>query len=413
VTPDSERPRLLFLCQNLPYPPDGGALIRSYHTLRLLAERFEVTALCFYRQANRPTRQEVEASLAGLRELADVEVFPIPQEHNVLRLLWDHARSVLTLRAYTKWAYESRDMRRAITEALDAGSVDVVHLDSLDLVTYLPLFRDLRVVVAHHNVESQLLARRARTLPMLRRLYVRLQAWLTRREEARWCPRVSHNLVVSADDERTLQALAPAARTLVVPNGVDTEAFQPGPPGPRSDIVFVGGYTWFPNRDGMEYFVAEILPLIRAEAPGVDVTWVGRAADATRRRLAEQGVTMTGYVDDIRDHVTPAACFVVPLRVGGGTRLKILDAWALGKAVVSTSQGAEGLDVRPGENMLVADTPPDFAKAVLEVLRDGALRTRLEAGGRRTAVDSYDWSAIGAVMMTAFDDDVRLAGLGG
>jgi glycosyltransferase involved in cell wall biosynthesis len=120
---------------------------------------------------------------------------------------------------------------------------------------------------------------------------------------------------------------------------------------------------------------------------------------------------MTGYVDDIRDYVTPAACFVVPLRVGGGTRLKILDAWALGKAVVSTSQGCEGLDVRPGENMLVTDTPAEFAKAVLEVLRDGALRTRLEAGGRRTAVASYDWSAIGAVMMRAFDDDGPKAGV--
>lgn len=411
MTSDSARPRLLFLCQNLPYPPDGGALIRSYHTLRLLAERFDVTALCFYRRATRPTRSQLEASLAGLRELAEVEAFPIPQEHSLVRLLWDHARSLLTLRAYTKWAYESRAMRWAITDQLDAKRFDAVHLDSLDLVTYLPLFRDFRVVVAHHNVESQLLARRAETLPFLRRVYVRFQAWLTRREEARWCPRVSHNLVVSAEDERTLQALAPSARTLVVPNGVDTEAFKPGPPGPRSDIVFVGGYTWFPNRDGMEYFVAEILPLIRAEAPDVDVTWVGRADDTTRRRLAEQAVTMTGYVDDIRDYVTPAACFVVPLRVGGGTRLKILDAWALGKAVVSTSQGCEGLDVRPGENMLVADSPAEFAKAVLEVLRDGALRTRLEAGGRRTAVASYDWSAIGAVMMQAFGDDVPKVGV--
>jgi polysaccharide biosynthesis protein PslH len=396
--------RVLFLCQNLPFPPDGGALIRSYHTLRLLAERADVTAVCFYRRASRPTDEAVRAGLEGLRALAGVEAFPIPQEHSRPRLVWDHLRSLLTGRAYTRFAYESRLVRERIRDLVARGGIDVVHVDSLDLVAYLPMLRSVPVVLAHHNVESQLLRRRAESESGLRRRYLRLQARLTRREEARWCGQVALNTAVSPGDAEELSRIAPGARVAVVPNGVDTEAFTPAAPGPREGIVFVGGHTWFPNRDGMEYFAEEILPLIRASRPGVRVTWVGRADEATREAFAARGIDMTGYVDDIRPYVDRAACFIVPLRVGGGTRLKILDAWAMGKAVVSTSRGCEGLDVREGENMLVADEPATLARAVLTLIDDADLRARLEAGGRETAVRSYDWSAIGDGLWKALAD---------
>jgi glycosyltransferase involved in cell wall biosynthesis len=403
VSEGGSRERLLFLCQNLPYPPDGGALIRSYHTLRLLAERFDVTALCFYRRSSRPVEASVRASLEGLGELARAEAFPIPQEHRRARLVWDHVRSVVTGRAYTRYAYESRQVRRRIRDLIARDQVDVVHVDSLDLVAYLPMLRRLPVVLAHHNVESRLLERRAESESGLRRWYLGLQARLTAREEARWCGRVALNTAVSAEDADGLRRIAPDARVVTVPNGVDTEAFAPAPPGLREGIVFVGGHTWFPNRDGMAHFADEILPLIRAEWPEVAVTWVGRADDETRAAYAAKGIDMTGYVDDIRPHVDRAACFIVPLRVGGGTRLKILDAWAMGKAVVSTSRGCEGLDARDGENLLVADEPEPFARAVLAVVREPELRLRLETGGRETAVRSYDWSAIGEGMWRALE----------
>lgn len=401
------RPRLLFLCQNLPYPPDGGALIRSYHTLRLLARDYDVTALCFVRRSTRPSAEAIEAARVALEKTAErVHVFELPQERSRSRFVSDHLRSLVSGRAYTRWSYESAAFRMRLRGLLDSVRFDLVHVDSLDLVGYLPLLTPTGqpVVLAHHNVESQLLRRRAESESCLRRAYLRLQAHLLEREERRWCPRVDLNIVVSPEDANTLTELAPSAEVMVVPNGVDSRTFCPSDEEPCREIVFVGGYTWFPNRDGMEYLASEILPLIRARDPEVPVTWVGRASDEVRSAFGAMGITLTGYVEDIRPYVTRAACFVVPLRVGGGTRLKILDAWSMGKAVVSTSAGSEGLAVQPGENMLVADEPESFAEAVLRVLNDPELRRRLGARGRATVEAYYDWQVIGGPMLARYAD---------
>lgn len=397
--PVSSRPSLLFLCQNLPYPPDGGALARSYHTVRLLAGDFDVTALCFFRSAMRSTSAEVERGLEGLREFARVEAFPIPQDGHRPRLLADHLASLVSGRAYTRWTYESRPFRRRLRELLTRERFDLAHVESLDLVAYLGELSGTPVVLAHHNIESQLLASRARAETGWRRWYVQHQAGLTEDEERQWCTRMAANLVVSETDADRLRRIAPRSRCIVMPNGVDTGFFRPYHDVPRRGIVFVGGHTWFPNRDGMAHFVDEVLPRIRAAHPTVPVTWVGRASPGERRRYRERGVEMTGYVDDIRPIVAAAACFIVPIRVGGGTRLKILDAWALGKAIVSTRVGCEGLHAISGKNMLIADDDQAFAEAVVRVIESKELQDRLGREGRRTAESRYDWDVIGRAVL--------------
>jgi polysaccharide biosynthesis protein PslH len=399
-------PRVLFLCQALPYPPDGGVHIRAFHLLRILSKRYRVTALCFYRKAARESEKEVQLALEGLRAQAGVdsaEAFPIPQEHSRLRLLWDHGRSVLTRRAYTVFAYESAEVRDRIEGILSEEKYDLIHIDSLDLSWYLSRLPPLPVVCDHHNVESVLLDRRSRQeAGYFMRRYIAHQARLTRREEERWCGAVNLNLTVSAQDRELLLERAPGASVVVVPNGVDTSAFEPAYAG-EDGIVFVGGYTWFPNKDGMEYFCDRILPLIRDRAPDTHVVWVGRAP----RKVVEEyrtrhGVEMTGYVDDIRPYVASASCVVVPLRVGGGTRLKILDAWAMGKAVVSTSPGCEGLDARDGDNILIRDSEQAFAEAVHAVMVEPELRGRLGRAARKTAEETYDWEQIGDRMLEVY-----------
>lgn len=398
---------ILFLCQNLPYPPDAGAHIRSFHTLRLLGQRFEVTALCFYRTSVRAEPDAVRDGIRGLEEYADhVEAFPIPQDGHLLRFAFDHIRSAIGRRAYTRWVYESRAFRRRLRELFQPGVFKLVHLDSLDLVAYAPLLAPIPIVCAHHNVESSLLRRRAELATGWRRHYLRLQSRLVEREERTWCPRMHLNVVVSDVDADRLASNSPEAEVLIMPNGVDTRALVPSPDDDRRGIVFVGGHTWFPNRDGMEYFAEAILPRIRERHPDVEVTWVGRAPEEIRAHYARLGVRMTGYVDDIRPFVHRAACFVVPLRVGGGTRLKILDAWALGKAVVSTTAGCEGLSTANGVNMLIADDPDEFATAVTRVLEDAELRRRLEAGGRSTAVRYYDWKQVAVPMLDRYESIV-------
>ncbi len=227
------------------------------------------------------------------------------------------------------------------------------------------------------------------------RAYLRLQARNLERAERRWLPRVRLNVAVSDADAAMLRRLAPGARVVAIPNGVDTDFFAPAPPGPREGCVFTGGTDWWPNKDALDWFAAEVLPLLRREGRAPPVVWIGHASEADRAAYAAVGVTLTGYVDDIRPLVARASCFIVPLRIGGGTRLKILNAWAMGKAVVSTAIGAEGLRTRPGENILLADDPQDFAAAISSVLRDSALRRRLGREGRRTVEEHYSWSHLG------------------
>jgi glycosyltransferase involved in cell wall biosynthesis len=390
------RPKLLFLCQTLPYPPDGGVNIRSYHVLRLLAREYDVTALCFYRKAARPTSADVAWSLEALNKIAFVEAFPIPQEWSRPRFIADHVRSVLTGRPYTEYAYASAAFANRLDELLATQRFDLVHMDSLDLAHYLPRLEGLPIACTHHNVESELLARRGEVerSPVVR-WYLRFQGKRTKAQEVKLCPQLALNLTVSERDQETLEELVPNLRVVTIPNGVDTHTFQPQT-ATQAGIVFVGGYDWFPNRDALEFFAEKILPIIRTRSPlNPDVFWVGRAPDAVRKQYAdEHRIHLTGYVDDVRPWVGRAACFVVPLRTGGGTRLKILDAWAMGKAVVSTSVGCEGLTARDGSNILIRDDAEGFADAVVQVLSDTRLRTSLEQAARKTAQETYEWDVL-------------------
>ena len=394
------RPKLLFLCQSLPYPPDGGCHIRSYNVLRLLAREFDVSALFFYRRRTRPTPRDVRLGLEGMRVLGSVEAFPIPQEWSKIRLAWDHFRSLATQRVYTRFLHESADFSCELDRLLGGHDFDIVHVDSLDLSGYLPRLSHLPVVLTHHNVESRLLARRAAaTNSRAMRQYLALQSRLTAKEERQWCGVADLNIVVSDTDGDALRTIVDVP-TVTVPNGVDTKLFRPGTGDRTGGIVFVGGAWWLPNRDGMEYFCEDILPRIRARIRNAPVTWVGHASEDDRHHFLEKyDVRLTGYVDSVEPFVQEAGCYVVPLRIGGGTRLKILDAWAMAAPVVSTRLGCEGLSARDGEDILVRDEPDAFASAVCEVLRDEALRTRLGRAGRRTAEERFDWDVIGKDML--------------
>ena len=398
------RPRLLFLCQTLPFPPDGGVNIRTYNVLRLLARRFDITALCFYRRASHRSNAHVERALEELGKFAAVEAFEIPHEHSRPRLLWDHIRSVVSRRPYTVWTYESAAFRSRLEALLGQTTFDVIHVDSLDLSGYLPLLDLSRVVCVHHNIESALLRRRAQNEKTLAlRSYFRLQAGLLESEERRWCGQLGLNIVVSEADRAGFRQMVPDGVFVVVPNGVDTGVFRPRRV-EEEGLVFVGGYDWYPNRDALEYFAESILPVLGQWYRNLRIRWVGRApADVQTKYRIDYGIELTGYVEDIRAIVDSASCYVVPLRVGGGTRLKILDAWAMGKAVVSTTVGCEGLDARDGQNILIRDEPGPFAAAVRDVLENETLRGALGDEARRTAEQIYDWEVIGERMLEHYN----------
>jgi glycosyltransferase involved in cell wall biosynthesis len=219
------------------------------------------------------------------------------------------------------------------------------------------------------------------------------------RFEGRALRRFDGLLAVSEADRETFARLYPGINLdalHVVRTGVDTQFFTPAS-GPESgiELVFTGSMDWLPNEDGMLWFCREVLPLIRREVPDVTLSIVGRSPTPAVRQLArEPGVRVTGRVDDVRQYIQDAALFVVPLRIGGGTRLKIFEAMAMGKAVVSTTVGAEGLPVTHDRDILLADDPASFARAVIRLLHDGDERRQLASAGRRLVEEHFDWSAV-------------------
>ena len=246
----TSRPQLLFLCQTLPYPPDGGAQIRTYHVLRLLARAFDVTALCFERSRTlgNCAAGDIAAGRDALGRFAAVEVFAIPQLHSRVRYVWDHLRSLASRKVYTTYLYDSRAFRRRLDDVLTSRSFDLVHVDSLDLARYLPACGGVPVVCVHHDVESALLRRRAAVerSGWRRRVPAAIRPRLQEDVERSWCRRVALNVAVSDQDRALVKRIAPASRVAVVPNGVDIEEFRPdGTPG--TGLAFVGGTHSFPE----------------------------------------------------------------------------------------------------------------------------------------------------------------------
>jgi glycosyltransferase involved in cell wall biosynthesis len=321
-----------------------------------------------------------------------------------------HGLSFVSGIPYTYFDYGDRSFPRAIRQALRAGPPGLVHIDSLDLHRWLPLVEGLPVACTHHSIESDLLRQRAQQeRSAILREYMARQADAIERTERRVCPRLSLNVMMSEVDAARLREIAPMARTFVAPNGVDLAMMRPltHRPSVKGRVAFLGPSYMLPNRDGVEFFLRQIWPIVRERRPDATFQIIGKVADDHRTAFeSHPGVSCTGFVPDLRPFLAEAACCVVPLRIGGGTRLKILDAWAMGRPVVSTAVGCEGLKTEDGLNIVVRDTPDGFAAALLEVLGDQQSAERLGARGRQTAETHYSWDAIGASLARAYEEQI-------
>jgi glycosyltransferase involved in cell wall biosynthesis len=293
-------------------------------------------------------------------------------------------------------------MTALVAQIAEQSRVDLLHLDMLHLWEIAAAAPQLPVVLVEHNVESVLFRRRVEHAPSAPiRWFMERQLRKLQQYEIIACRSADWVAAVSEADAAQIRDLAGTSRVTVVPNSVDTDFFRPSS-GPRdhAHLVYVGGLGWAPNLDAVEYFAARILPVIRQRAPDARLTVVGQIPDARIRERfrPESGITLAGPVEDIRPIVSRATAFIVPLRIGGGTRLKILDALAMAKAVVSTSVGCEGLNVVHEREILIADDPEYFAAQVLRLIGDTALAERLGVAGRRCVEEHYQWSAAAELM---------------
>jgi len=389
--------KLLWLNAGLLLPLDKGGKLRTWHVMRHLARRHDITYLSF----EDPSITEAERD--GMSDVCR-ELVTVPRsdaEKGTLRFYAGAARYVVDSLPYAAGKYRSAAYRTRVDALLRSRRFDAVVCDFLAPAVNLPDDVPCPSVIFTHNVEAEIWRRHAEHAvnPIARRLLT--QQWRRMlRFEGSTLARFDRILAVSDADRRTFEQLYPAslrAPVHVVRTGVDTSYFTPSRDQPSgAHLVFTGSMDWLPNQDAMTYFCRDILPRIREAEPGVTVSIIGRAPTPAVRQLAGEypGIDVTGRVDDVRPHVWRGDVYVVPLRIGGGTRLKIFEAMAMGKAIVSTTVGAEGLPVTPGADIEIADDPARFADAVVRLIRDGDARKALEARARQLVVERYDWSRV-------------------
>lgn len=436
------RTRILFFAPKECWPPDTGAKLRNYYLARSLSQEADVTYLGFKDNdgqdltgshagpgnhsqpliTSMSARDTVDASFADpallFRKTISVGRSSRYSIRNVIR-------GALTRVPLTILNYTTNEMAAQLSLLLTENDYDIVQMESLHLAAYLPLIRSARskprVICDWHNIESELMSRYSQHQPSTpRRLYGTMTARRLRDYEAWAIPQFDAHLTVSQRDADQISKLAPDGNVFVLENGVDIEHFRtcqaerspsevtgtngatshhPGlamGPDARKRLAYVGSMDYHANQDAAIHFAREIWPGILNALPGLTFTIVGRKpSEAVKSLSLIPGVEVTGTVSDVRPYYREAIAAIVPLRVGGGSRLKILESMAAGVPVISTVLGAEGLVVEKGENILIAETPEDFLRAITRLSQDRVQWARLSAGGRRLVSDRYSWESIG------------------
>jgi sugar transferase (PEP-CTERM/EpsH1 system associated) len=400
--------RILFFAPRECLPPNTGGKLRNYHLARELARNAEVTYLAFKDDATASD----QSALAAKRVIA--------VEH---KGRYGPAKLVRGLAGRTPLPvlnYTTREMREALSALLRENDFDTVQVEGIHLSAYLPIIRAApscpAILCDWHNIESELMRRYSEQATATRRFYAQLTARKMERLERRAMEMFDLHTTVSERDRKRLLEIAPQSRALVIENGVDThhhsdeeieKAYSAWPErrgedARRDRVLFVGSMDYHANIDAAVNFARSRWPTIHSHHPGLKLTIVGRNPSAEVRSLASlPDVEVTGTVEDVRPYYREAAAAIVPLRVGGGSRLKILEAMAAGVPVISTRRGAEGLDVADGRNIILAETAEEFSRAIADLDENHPLRLKLKEAARSLVESKYDWSAIGAELMDA------------
>jgi len=400
--------RILVLTPQLPYPPQQGTAIRNYNLIAQIARQHEVHLLSFLDPSG------FSSDVGPLRDLCkSVTSVPAPTRSTWRRLLSVLASPLPDI----AHRLASPDFQKAFEAKLSELSPDVIQIEGLEMVGYALRCQRIKngplLVFDAHNAEYMLQKRIFETDAQRPRrwagaVYSLIQWQKLVRYETTVCQRMQRIVACSEADARAMRRLVSTLQPIIVPNGVDTHICRPGAVPPAAlhgqALVFTGKMDFRPNVDAMLWFCSHVLPIIREQCPEAHLYVVGKNPHPRLAHLTEMtGVTLTGFVEDVRPYIAAAAVYVAPLLTGGGTRLKILEAMAMGKAIVSTTLGCEGIAATSGRQIVLADSPAEFAQQVLELLRAQPKREDLGRAARAFVERHFDWTTVAAPLQRAYE----------
>lgn len=374
--------------------------MRNWALLRALAALGHRTTLVAY---DAPDATE---GLGEVKRVCEcVEYIPPPETARTRRNSMSRLRSLAAQVPHGAWKYQSKKMSARLAELLGTGVFDAVICNEIYVLINLPRPCPVPLVLDKQDVTHLILRR---YLDHESNPALRAYGWLEHAKLQRWerqaCASARLVVACSETDASWLRALCPEARISVVPNVIDVDAYAVGDPGEENTLLYCGSIEWYPNRDAVQFFLSEVMPVLRREAPGAKLIVTGSKASPEFMRYVRKGeVEFTGRVPDVRPVIAKCAVSIVPLRIGSGTRLKILEAAAMGKAVVSTQLGAEGLDFAEGTEIELADTPQEFARAVAYLLADPQRRASIGLAARRRVEAQYTLRSVEKAMAAALE----------
>lgn len=394
--------KILFISYDFPFPPSGGSISRDYNLIKQLSGKHELFWI------NRTTRGRVKDEYLNemrkyFRAMKIVE-WDYPQDYAGL------VASIFTDTPYIIRRFRSEEMRHTVDEMLSSFDFDLIFCDHIYLAQYIPerVIGKIPAIPNNEDCGFSFYKRMSENSGPLRRAYAATQWRKILKYEIDMINKFGIYITTSETEKESLLRHCPGAQIKVAENGVDTTYFSCRNGQASSPvIIFSAWYGYYPNREAVRYFADEIFPLIRNRIPEAEFRIVGKEPPKSVMQLGNrEGITVTGYVNDIRNELAKAAVSVAPLKTGGGTRLKILEAFASGVPVVSTSIGAEGLSAVNGTDIMIADEPAEFADKVLSILNDKALAQRLSENARLLAENRYDWNIIGSKLNNIIEEYV-------
>ncbi len=388
--------KILALVHMLSCPPESGATKRIYHLLRETVSSHDVSIIAFGTPAEAERAWDVFGNLCSEIRFVDRRR---SKWVTLFKLLWLLITGVGVMKESL-----SKEVQRAVDEICEKHSFDLIAASS-PVYLYYRLPSGIPVVADSQNVEYEIFYRTYReTTNLLLKVYSYLQYLMVRKQEIKTWRRADIMLTTSERDKQKIRDHVPEKPVFVIPNGVDIVYFAPPvstAPEPSS-LIFTGVMNYFPNDHGMLYFLEAVFPLILEKIPNMRITVAGSNPSRRLQRYSSKNVTITGYVPDVRPYMVRSSIYVIPLLVGGGTRLKALEAMAMKIPIVSTTIGVEGINIRQGESVLCADTAGEFADAVVRLSRNERLRQQIAEAAFGIAVREYSWGAIGHSLEEAY-----------